>query len=171
MTADLSSLVHADSFEGRRIEAIVRREAPALLSYFERRSGPQDAPDLLGETLLVAWRRGAAIPSDDQEARMWLFGVARRVLATSRRSGVRREALADRLREEALVRKQSTTSRDSEVHEALARLSPLDAEIIRLLHWDGFSLVEIAHHLHRREGTIRSRYSRARRNLKEYLRD
>lgn len=171
MTTDLPSLVHADSFEGRRIEAIIRREAPALLSYFERRCGAQEAPDLLGETLLVAWRRRAAIPVDDQEARMWLFGVARRVLSTSRRSGVRREALADRLRQEALTRAPAHTPRDSEVHEALARLSPLDAEIIRLLHWDGFSLVEIAHHLHRREGTIRSRYSRARQNLKAYLRE
>ncbi|KJQ55384.1 RNA polymerase sigma factor SigL [Microbacterium sp. SA39] len=100
---------------------------------------------------------------------MWLFGVARRILLTSRRSGVRRQALVDRLREEALTREQIHTLRDDEVHEALARLSPLDAEIIRLRHWEGFNLVEIAHHLHRREGTIRSRYSRARQTLKEYL--
>ena len=171
MTTELPPLAYADLSQGRRVEVLVRREAPALLAYFERRCTAQDAPDLLGETLLVAWRRATAIPLDDAQARMWLFGVARRVLATSRRSGVRRQALADRLRDEAIVREQSRASQDHELHDALARLSPLDAEIIRLLHWDGFSLAEIARHLHRPEGTIRSRYSRARQALRANLRE
>lgn len=170
MTSDLRARIPPHARDSARIEAVVRREAPSLLAYFERRCAAQDAPDLLGETLLVAWRRISAMPTDDQEARMWLFGVARRVLAGSRRSGVRRQALAERLREEALIRPPAQLSHDdTELREALATLSRLDAEIIRLLHWDGFSLVEIATHLGRPEGTVRSRYSRARAALRAHL--
>lgn len=85
---------------------------------------------------------------------------------TSRRSGVRRQALTDRLCEEALARPPVTGQQDDDLREALASLDPLDAEIIRLLHWDGFALAEIAHHLGKPAGTIRSRYSRARAALR-----
>lgn len=165
-----SVALHGRLGSGRyvRVEDLVRREAPDLLAYFERRAEPADAADLLGETLLVAWRRAVAIPADDREARMWLFGVARRVLATGRRSGVRRRALADRLRDE-LVHERPPPPADPALAEALAALAPLDAEIIRLVHWDGFSLVEVAQHLDRPAGTIRSRYSRARAQLKSAL--
>lgn len=100
---------------------------------------------------------------------MWLFGVARHVLMTSRRSGVRRQALADRLREEALQHSAPSEPGDDRLHMALAKLSALDSEIIRLLHWDGFSLNEIAQHLSKPAGTIRSRYSRARAALRTEL--
>ena len=152
-----------------RVERVVRQEAPALLAYFERRCPYDEAPDLLGETLLVAWRRAKVMPADEQEARMWLFGVAKRVLSTSHRGRVRRQALADRLRDHAHNAAEPTTTRDDELHEALAALNPLDAEIIRLLHWDGFSLAEISEHLGRPAGTIRSRYSRARDALRTAL--
>ncbi|MGO4104673.1 RNA polymerase sigma factor [Leifsonia sp. YAF41] len=157
MTADAtqSTLIRG------RVESVVRREAPALLAYFERRCPYAEAPDLLGETLLVAWRRADAMPGDDVEARMWLFGIARRVLGTSRRGRARRQALVDRLRDDALSSAPFAPARDDELNTALAALAPLDAEIIRLLHWDGFNLAEIARHLGRPSGTIRSRYSRA----------
>jgi RNA polymerase sigma-70 factor (ECF subfamily) len=169
MMSKLRAPVPDITADAQRIESVVRREAPALLAYFERRSTPHDAADLLGETLLIAWRRVSAVPPDDREARMWLFGVARRVLMTSRRSGVRRQALADRLREEALTRATEAAPQDDGLREALAGLDALDAEIIRLLHWDGFGLSEIAQHLGKPAGTIRSRYSRARAALRAAL--
>lgn len=169
MTTELPSLIPSIAADAQRVEIVIRREAPALLAYFERRSDPHDAADLLGETLLIAWRRVSALPADDEEARMWLFGVARRVLATSRRSSVRRQALADRLRGEASLHPASSETADDQLHAALADLSKLDAEIIRLLHWDGFTLNEIAQHLNRPPGTVRSRYSRARAALRRRL--
>ncbi|MFB9749558.1 RNA polymerase sigma factor [Leifsonia shinshuensis] len=151
-----------------RAEEVIRREAPALVAYFERRTPPSDAPDLLGETLLVAWRRAASLPADDQAARMWLFGVARRVLSTYHRGNIRRHALAERLRMEREAA-PAASPHDSELSLALAELAPIDSEIIRLLHWDGFTLLEIAQHLGRPAGTIRSRYSRARTALRARL--
>lgn len=164
-----NQMLHADDDDALRVECVVRREAASLLKYFERRCSSDDAADLLSETLLVAWRRRSAMPVVDEEARMWLFGVARRVLATSRRSGVRRQALADRLRDELISRPTAQTGEHDALHVALQGLHPLDAEIIRLLHWDGLTLAEIAEHLHRPAGTIRSRYSRARDALRAEL--
>ncbi|MFC5931142.1 sigma factor-like helix-turn-helix DNA-binding protein [Cryobacterium melibiosiphilum] len=47
----------------------------------------------------------------------------------------------------------------------------MDQEIIRLVHWDGLSLKEVSQHLSPPSGTIRSRYHRARRRLREELDD
>lgn len=44
---------------------------------------PKDAADAVAETFLVAWRRLPEVPSGE-EARPWLYGVARRTLANQR---------------------------------------------------------------------------------------
>lgn len=152
-----------------RVESLIRREASALLSYFERRTSHSDAPDLLNETLLIIWRRADSVPVDEQAARMWFFGVARRVLSTSRRGAIRRQALVARLRSEARTAAHAISGPDAELTSALAELPRADLEIIRLVHWDGFSLAEVAQHLGKPAGTIRSRYSRARAQLREKL--
>lgn len=167
--ADAAEAARVEDPVRRRVEDAVRREAAALLAYFERRADRADAADLLGETLLVVWRRAISLPQDDEQARMWMFGVARRVLATSRRGAVRRHALADRLRAEALVRPGVAEPHDPSLADALANLDPIDGEIIRLVHWDGFSLADVARHLRRPAGTIRSRYARARATLRAAL--
>ncbi|HEX5608853.1 MAG TPA: sigma factor [Solirubrobacterales bacterium] len=52
-----------------------------LMTYALRRTNtPEDAADIVAETILVAWRKVGQIPSGE-EARLWLFGVARLVLA------------------------------------------------------------------------------------------
>lgn len=38
----------------------------------------------------------------------------------------------------------------------------MDQEIVKLIHWEGFSQVDVAQLLDRPPGTIRSRYARAR---------
>ena len=74
-----------------------------LLAYALRRvDRPEDAADVVAETFLVAWRRMDRVPAGD-EARLWLYGVARRQLANQRRGQLRRSRLADRLRSELAV--------------------------------------------------------------------
>jgi RNA polymerase sigma-70 factor (ECF subfamily) len=56
-----------------------------LLAYALRRvDRPEDAADVVAETFLVAWRRLDDVPPGAQ-ARLWLYGVARRQLANQRR--------------------------------------------------------------------------------------
>jgi len=154
-----------------RTTELVKREAGGLLAYFQRRVPTyEDAADLVSETFVVIWRRVDALPHDDAEARMWMFGIARRVLATHRRGRLRRHDLADRLRAElATMPSSSGDTRRPEVADALTALSEKDRELILLVHQDGFTLAEIARLLGRRPATIRSRYQRARQRLRAEL--
>ena len=159
----------------RRIEWAVPEHSPALLAYFVRRVDPvHAAADLLAETLLTLWKRADALPARDEEIRPWMFGIARNVLLHHRRAAARQHALADRLRSQLSTEPASTFvdgSTFGEVHDALGRLEQTDRDIIGLLHWDGLSLVEIAHVLRMKEGTVRSRYHRARARLRDELTD
>jgi RNA polymerase sigma-70 factor, ECF subfamily len=152
------------------VRAFVEREAPSILDYFGRRVPSADAADLLGETLVVVARRIGSIPSDELNARMWLFGVARKVLSTHRRSATRRTALADKLRLELAARPAAPdATAHVEVREAIASLPVRDREIIELVYWEGFSLEEVAGILSMRSATVRSRHARAKEKLRQVL--
>ncbi len=154
-----------------RVEETIRREGPALLAYFERRvEVREDAADLLADTLLVLWRRAESLPSDPENVRMWLCGVARNTLSSYRRGRRRHLELAERMRSElASAPAPSVPSSSLDLSEALDRLNRLDREIVVLAAWDGFTLAEIARHLRMRPTTVRSRYSRARAKLRATL--
>src|SRR5215467_1990764 len=69
----------------------------AVLRYALRRTDPETARDVVAEAFLVAWRRLDAVPADQGEARPWLYGVARRVLANAERSRRRAERVTAKL--------------------------------------------------------------------------
>jgi len=56
-----------------------------------------------------------------------------------------------------------------EVREAIAELTARQREIVMLVHWEGFTLVDAAHHLRIRPSTARTHYERARCLLRELL--
>lgn len=141
-----------------------------LLRYFARRIGADEAADLVAETMMAAWRRAASLPADEEQARMWLFGIARNVLANAQRSAQRRLRLANRLR--LLVSTEGDASAPDEgadVRDAIDRLPPDQADVVRLVHWDGFSLAEVAQLLDEAPTTTRSRYARAKESLRRAL--
>lgn len=150
---------------------ILDATARDLLRYLERRVGADDAPDALSETMTIAWRRSSAMPRHDDEARLWLFGVARNVVLTTSRTRRRRDLLAERLR--GTIDPASVIEQPSDlvldVRAALDRLAPELAELVRLVHWDGFSLAEAAVIVGVPPSTARSRYARAKRDLGELL--
>lgn len=151
-----------------RYESAATDNARDLLGYFERRTGnPADAADALSDTFLAAWRQRARLPVEPVEARMWLFGIARNVLLNVRRGERRRGAALDRLRDElTLAHPVADGGSDGgladAVREAIAALPPEQAELVRLVHWDGFKLVEAAQLLGIPASTARSRYATAR---------
>ena len=156
-----------------RLEQAYVANAADLLSYFGRRVRIQaDAADLLSETFVVAWRRADRLPVESEQARMWLFGVARRVLANAARGDIRRSGLADRLRAHLETLPSEHVEGDSvDIRAALDALPDDQSELVRLVLWDGFTMPEAATILGIRETTARGRYQRARARLRELLRE
>ncbi len=69
-----------------RFEAVYDAYYPAIHQYAARRTGsPEDAADVISETFLTAWRRIGDVP-EGEDALLWLYGVARRVLANQQRA-------------------------------------------------------------------------------------
>ena len=153
------------------LTAALRAASPDLLGYLQRRVGLDDAPDLLGETMVVAWRRAAELPDDPERARMWLFGIARGTLLNHARGERRRWALADRIRSEGGTDATAPPSDEGiEVRDAIARLDPDLAELVRLVHWERMTLVQAAELLGIPDSTARTRYARAKDLLRATLR-
>jgi RNA polymerase sigma-70 factor (ECF subfamily) len=145
-----------------------------LLGYALRRvSSPDDAADIVAETLLVAWRRLDEVPVDGT-ARLYLYGVARRVLANHRRGEIRRDRLAERLRlqlAEATPDPTSMTDSTVAIRDALSRLSDSDRELLMLTGWDGLDPREAAVVLGVPARTVRTRLHRARARLRDAVGD
>lgn len=142
-----------------------------LLRYALRRASPEDAEDVVADTYLVAWRRREAVP-DPPEHLLWLYGVARRQLANRRRGSARLQRLRLRLAGEpaqTLTTPSEDDPRVDAIREALLRMPPDDAELLRLLAWEGLSQREAAAVLDTTENAVALRASRARRRLSELL--
>ncbi|MCP2030356.1 RNA polymerase sigma-70 factor (ECF subfamily) [Okibacterium sp. HSC-33S16] len=153
-----------------RITALYVSVSGPLLNYLARRVSPvEDAADLLSETFIVAHRRATNLPADDEEARMWLFGVARRVLANHHRGSNRRIALADVLRATIRLSYVDDHEQHSDIREAITSLPANQRELIQLIHWDGFSIREAATLVKTTESTARGRYERAKKRLRERM--
>ncbi|MEU8271488.1 RNA polymerase sigma factor [Sphaerisporangium sp. NPDC049002] len=154
----------------QRFEEIYKAHYADLLAYLRRRTdSPDDAADAISETFTTAWRRVGDIPEGEQ-ARLWLYGVARNVLANQRRGDSRRTALAVRLRAELAAWDESTPRQDTGViREAFQRLSPDDRELLSLVSWEGLDTAEIATVLGCSRGAVRLRLHRARKRLAREL--
>jgi RNA polymerase sigma factor (sigma-70 family) len=158
-----------------RFEHLYDQASLEVLGYALRRAGsPEDAADVVSETFLIAWRRLDEVPTGD-EARLWLYGVARRVLANQRRGQQRRERLNARLRDEvAVVSARAMAERPapaSAVMAALAGLEEADRELITLVAWEGLDRDQIATMLGCSRATVRVRLHRARHRLARLLGD
>lgn len=163
-----------DDSREARFSGLYASTFDALLGFALRRvARPEDAADVVAETFLVAWRRFDDIPPGD-EARLWLYGVARRTLANQRRGAERRMALTERigsrLRRELAAAVPDPADRITEqvvVREALDRLADRDREVLELTAWEGLTGPEIAVVLGVSEVAVRARLSRARRRFRE----
>lgn len=156
-----------------RFRRLFRETERDVLAYVLRRVPTRDdAPDVVAETYLVAWRRIEEVPKGE-EARLWLLGVARRQLANMKRGHLRRQRLADRMRDELarlpLDAGAVRTESDPDLDEAFARLPEEDREVLTLLAWEGLKPNEIATVLGIRGVTARSRLHRAKKRLRQQL--
>lgn len=153
-------------------DELIRRNEDDLSRYFQRRlSNSEDAAEAFGELLLTAWRRRRRIPTDPTEGRMWLFATARNVMSNSRRTAVRRSAAVQRLADEMHTSAPILPGDDAsiDVRAAIAALAPDDAELVRLVFWDGLRSHEAAMVLGVNASTARSRLARVKQQLRSAL--
>jgi RNA polymerase sigma-70 factor (ECF subfamily) len=127
-----------------RFERLYADSVTALLGFCLRRcDSREDAADLVAEVFLVAWRRIEQVPRGD-EARLWLFGVAHRLLANQQRA-LRRERnlgarLAQYLNEVSAPDPAVLLDRHEDgqrVRSALATLAPQDSALLALVVSNG----------------------------------
>lgn len=159
------------------VEAAYRAAGTAVLGYALRRSASrEDAFDVVAETFAIAWRRRAELPTDPDELRPWLFGVARRCLANAGRSADRASRLGQRLADAfgdqhvpdpAAAHEENNDRR--EVRRALDRLADQDRELITLIAWEGLTPAQAATVLGLSPATTRVRLHRARARLRAAL--
>lgn len=157
--------MRAEHERRRRFDELFSSLGPDVVSYCRWRAGsPSDAQDAVAEVFLTAWRRLEALPDGD-DARIWLYATARRVIANQRRSARRRIALQERLALERPISSPPTAAPTAEevlVHDALRLLPPRDREVLLLAEWEGLSPAQIASVLGCLTVTARGRLHRAR---------
>lgn len=142
---------------------------PSVLAYTRRRLPEHDAWDAASDTFLVAWRRRCEMPAGPATL-PWLYGVARRVVADTRRSEARRGRLAERVASEAATATPPTVMTEPVgLVAALGKLSEADREALLLSAWEGLSNAEAAAAMSVSQVAFRVRLHRARRRLARLL--
>jgi RNA polymerase sigma-70 factor (ECF subfamily) len=149
-----------------RLEEVFRRHHRAVAAYVLRRAKREAVDDVVAETFLVAWRRLDDLPDD---ALPWLLGVARKTLATERRSTKRRLSLLTKLEAAQPRLDAADASGEHGVAEALAQLSEKDREAIALIAWEGLTPKAAAAVLGQSPVSFRVRLHRAKRRLRQRL--
>ncbi|MGH2604289.1 MAG: RNA polymerase sigma factor, partial [Dehalococcoidia bacterium] len=152
----------------KRFEALWDLHYADLFSYALRRLGDEHgASDAAAETFLVAWRRFDAMPDD---ARPWLFGVARRVVANQRRGEQRREALLARVASDRQAPTgEAAGDRLADLVGAFNRLKASDREVLSLVVWEELKPREAARVLGIPAARFSVRLHRAKQRLRKEI--
>ena len=150
--------------------AFYGRHARPLLGFFMWRTGNRElAADLTSETFAAAFAGVSAYRGDGDPA-AWLYGIARRKLAISRRRGrvessARAQLAMARLHLEAsdlteIAALAATLPEDTPTLDLLERLPGPQREAIRARMLDELAYPEIASDLRCSEAVVRQRVSR-----------
>ncbi len=154
--------------------ALYASTRPRLLAYALRRtSSPEDAADVVAEVFTIAWRRHTEVPNGES-ALLWLYAVARRVLANQVRRSLHRSKVIERLRTEAsrIVGESNPSSENAlTARLLLAKMSEDDREILTLVGWEGLDSASVAYVLDCSPIAARIRLHRARIRLAAAMSD
>jgi RNA polymerase sigma-70 factor (ECF subfamily) len=161
--------VGAVDVEGQRarFEVVARELVEPLRRFLVRRTDAATADDVLGDTLLVLWRRYDDLPD---EVLPYAYGVARNCLANAERGARRQGRLAGRIATLDPPREAVAPADDGRLGEALAALPTDDADLLRLWAWEQLTPSEIATVLEITPNAVSIRLHRARKKLADELR-
>jgi RNA polymerase sigma-70 factor (ECF subfamily) len=154
--------------------ALFRAHATFVAGFLAKMGAARhDIDDLLQEVFLVAHRRGGFAPGAAR-ATTWLAEISLRVLSTHRRTGRRRQAIADdeavSATESSAPSPESVVASRAELHRLGRCLEALDVEhraVFVLFELEAQSAAEIAAGLGLPIGTVHSRLFHARKRVLE----
>mgnify|MGYP001074152980 CR=1 FL=1 len=147
---------------------LVERHGPMVLRVCRSILGDDDALDAFQATFLVLVKRLRWIDRNRSVA-PWLFGVARRLAVRARTDAAKRRAREREAAEARLRPDDRPTDSWAELYEELARLPEKYRAPLILCHLEGCSTEQAAARLGCPRGTILSRLSRGREQLKTRL--
>lgn len=155
-----------------RFEALAPELIEPLRRFLARRTDAASADDVLGDTLLVCWRRLDEVPAGEELP--WAYGVARHCLANAERGARRQLRVATKIAVVDPPAEESTAPDDDpageRVRQALSGLPERDAELLRLWAWEQLGAGEIAVVLDITPNAASIRLHRAREKLRDELR-
>jgi len=169
------SLIDPDCFG-----LLFERHFPAVFSYAVRSIGVTEGQEIASEVFVQAFSSRRRFDLTYRSARPWLLGIASNLVSTrfrsfERRTRAYRRALkgdSDTEEFETEVADRVDASTHSErVRAALAALRPPERTVVSLFVFGGLSYKEISQVLDLSEGTVKSRLSRSRANLRNALAD
>lgn len=153
-----------------------RRHEDGVLRFFLRRLARADlAADLTAETFAAALAGRASFDPDRGDARAWLFGIARHLLARSLERGRVENDARRRLQMEPVVLDDPTIERIHDLaagHPATEALAGLPEDQRVAIHGrilDGHDYAQLARRLECSQSVARQRVSRGLRTLRTRL--
>jgi RNA polymerase sigma factor (sigma-70 family) len=176
---ELGDLLRAVALEQDRqaFAALFRHFAPRVKSYLMRGGSAEGlAEELTQETMISVWRKAALFDARQAGASTWIFTIARNLRVDHfRRQG---PGLAEGLDAEIDQLPDPTPALDEQLHgerrersvrEAIALLSPDQAQVLRLSFYEELPHARIAHDLGIPLGTVKSRVRLAVNHLRRLL--
>jgi RNA polymerase sigma-70 factor (ECF subfamily) len=163
--------------DAQTLEGFRSGDEPAVRAVYDRYAGPlftlamsvlhdrELAADCVQQTIVKAWKAAASY-DPGRELAPWLYAIGRRVAIDIYRRERRRRH--DEVGEADLVELPPDIERTWEAYEvrnALSGLAEDERQVVRMMHFDGFTQPEIGERLGIPVGTVKSRAHRAHRKL------
>ncbi|NNF53454.1 MAG: RNA polymerase sigma factor [Acidimicrobiales bacterium] len=147
-------------------DALFNSTYPQVVAYARRRTAnAQDADDVVAEIYATAWRRRDQLNSI-QTPLAWLYGIGLNVVRNLRRGDRRHLRLVGAAQSQAAAATHASDPADAiQIRDALATIPDDDAELLRLVAWEGLSHSEAGDVLGCSANAIGIRLHRARQRL------
>jgi RNA polymerase sigma factor (sigma-70 family) len=157
----------------RRFRLLYREYYRPVQAYAVRRmEAPADVADVVADVFTTAWRRLDDVPPPPDD-KLWLYGVARRVIAGKHRGTRRLRNLLARLEAHhdggSGPSQETADGLDDRLLAALRRLGAAEREALQLVHWEQLSHAEAAEVLGCSVNAVAIRVHRAKAKLRDAL--
>ncbi len=157
-------------------EPIFDRHYGAIFRYLVRRVGPDTGAELASEVFAIAFERRATYRVETDNARPWLYGIAANLARRQARTWKRQRRAGKRIQhvdavwlDPAAEERIDAQNLRAVLADAVSKLRSDDREALLMHSLTELTYREIAEALAIPIGTVRSRMSRARRQVRDTL--